>query len=222
MSLLEQASKLGGVQMNTGTYLSITDPKALDLFLNFLHTAEERIHTERAARRKDLQQVATLLVLAGKLESSTASRINTAFDKATQVDHFNKLVNADDSSDNVVNYKVSFNYGNVNVKPGYQRMHVISGGKQQQPQDLGDFLISHGVYAYAKKLKAINDLISTTNHAIKFGASLNVDMPTLTAVEFINSTAFERYNETFRDLISQAMDAANNNDTIQETGSTTS
>lgn len=218
MSLLEQASKLGGVQMNTGTYLSITEPKALDLFLKFLHTAEERIHTERAARRKDLQQVATLLVLAGKLEASTASRINTAFDKATNVDHFNKLVNANDESDVSISYKI---YSSVNVKPGYQRMHVVSGGSKQTPQDLGEFLISHGVYAYSKKLKAINDLISTTNHALRFGASINVDMPTLTAVEFINSTAFERYNETFRDLISQAMDAANSNDTIQEAGSAT-
>jgi len=213
VSLLEQASKLGGVQMNTGTYISISG-EALQTFLAFLHTAEERILAERLARRAKVQEIATMLVLAGKLDSSTASRINDAFKKTTETEKFNKLINAPD--DDYMKVSPSFFMGSVNssVKAGYQRMHVLSGG--HKTQDLGDFLIKHGVYGYSKKLKSINDLISATNRAIAFKATINLDLPTLTNVEFINSTAFERYNETYLDLISQAMEAASNVETIQE------
>lgn len=217
MNLLNQAAKLGGVQMTTGTYISITEAPAKQMWMDYLKQAEQRILDERAKRREGLREIATLLVLTQRIDSSTIAQINKAFATAGEVDHINQLVNESHYGVEVdTTYAVSANSswnGNAVKSQGYQRLYVRSG---KTNDELGSFLIKHGAYAYSKKLKSLGDLIAATQMSMTFGAGLNVDIATLSSVEFINSTAFDRYNSTYKALIDQALDATKNEKTIEE------
>lgn len=217
MNILKQAEQLG-IQMCHGSYLTISKPNAKTMFLDFLNTAAKRIDDERATRRANVMQIATTLVLAGKIDVSSASTITKAMERATNIDEENVLVREQMYSTKGQDVAVdpppySVSYG-AKVQPSYTRMHIRSGGKTEE---LGHFLVVHGAFAYCKKLKSINQLIAATKMAILYDSEVHVDLATISGIEFINSTAFERYNESYYKLIEAAMDAKEDEDGDMET-----
>lgn len=215
-NLLKQASAIAGVKISKGAYITLSSPESKKKFLEFCIDATNRIVDERKARRNKIKEIVTLLTLSEKIHQSSAAKILEALKTSDATDESNvHEINVYDNSASDSDTP-SLSWGTpkayipqtVNVKTSYKNTH-----------DLGTFLLMHGCLAYSGKLKQINTVIDGIRRSIDLDADLNIDLSTLTGIEFIKSDSFTRYNERFMNTINEVIEAKDDEEPIDQTHS---